>query len=162
MDIDTSASPDLLTVKIRLMAGCSKYLNRLKKAMEYNGVSLPDGFVSKIAKRAKTDGQVDSIALSLIAVLEPPYCKKSHCPHHTTYGFAGCSKSLVPGKCKLNLEYIQRTAERELKIKNKLIAIIAKDKNKSIEYVEANFDFAKFKGQAGGISRVFKHYESIK
>lgn len=53
--------------------------------------------------------------LSACRILEPPYCQKTHCPHHTVFGFAGCSKALVPGKCKFNLGYIKRKKEREEK-----------------------------------------------
>lgn len=142
------------------MSGCSKYRHRLNKAMEYNGIELPPNFIGTIAKRAKTDGQVDTIVWSLLNVLEPPRCQMSHCPSHTAYGFCGCSKSLVPGKCSIHKGYIKRQKEKHEKIKQQLITMIAEDEKKTVEYVTANFDFEKYLSHAGGISRVINYYKA--
>lgn len=98
------------------MAACSKYVPRFKKALEYRGLSFPQEIINVMGKRAKSDRELDSIINSVCEILEPPSCKKSHCPHHTSFGFCGCSLALVPGKCKLNIDYLKRKKEREDKL----------------------------------------------
>lgn len=106
------------------MAACSKYVPRLKKALEYNKLPYPSEIITVMGRRATTDRELDGIINSICNILEPPYCQKSHCPSHTAFGFAGCSKSLVPGKCPLNLTYLKNKKEREEKEINRRIALI--------------------------------------
>lgn len=79
-----------------------------------------------MGKRANSDRSLDGIILGVLHIIEPPYCQKSHCESHTTYGFCGCSKGLVPGRCPLNLEYLRRKREREDKLLKERIAQIPK------------------------------------
>lgn len=104
------------------MAACSKYMNRFRKAFEYRGLKVPEEIISYMGKRATSDRSLDAILLGVLNIIEPPYCQKSHCPSHTTFAFCGCSKGLVPGKCKLNLEYLKRKRDREERLLNKRIA----------------------------------------
>ncbi len=120
------------------MASCTKYQKRFLKAVEYRGVSVPKDLMDVIAKRASSDRQLDKILLSMLEVLEPPFCQKSHCPHHTTYGFAGCSKSIVPGKCPINLEYLGRKREKEKKFKSEVIEYMV-SKGCDAEHAEMYF-----------------------
>lgn len=101
---------------------CSKYKSRLKTALEYRGLPYPVEIINYMGVRAKTDRSLDKIIGSLLEIIEPPSCKKIHCPSHTTYSFCGCSKNLVPGKCPLNLEYLKRKREKEEKVLNDRIA----------------------------------------
>jgi len=103
------------------MAACSKYMNRFRKALEYRGLKVPEEIISYMGKRATSDRSLDGIILGVLNIIEPPHCQKNHCPSHTTYGFCGCSKGLVPGKCQLNLEYLKRKKERQDNILNKRI-----------------------------------------
>lgn len=96
-------------------------MNRLRAALEYRKEVMPVGLVNLLAKRATSDGELDSIILSTLQIIEPPFCQKSHCPSHTTYAFCGCSEKLVPGKCPLNLKYLKDRRQREAKIKEDII-----------------------------------------
>lgn len=98
------------------MAACSKYMNRFRFALQYRKLPFPSEIINYMGKRATTDRSLDSIILEVLDIIEPPYCQKSHCEFHTAYGFCGCSKNLVPGKCKLNLDYLKRKRDREDKI----------------------------------------------
>lgn len=106
------------------MAACSKYMNRFRKALEYRGLPVPQDIINYMGKRATSDRMLDGIICGVLDIIEPPYCQKSHCESHTPYGFCGCSKSLVPGKCPLNREYLKRKKEREDKLLNERIAQI--------------------------------------
>lgn len=97
------------------MAACSKYVTRLKIALTHRGVNMPTDVVNLMAKKAKSDGILDDIILRVLDVIEPPYCQMRHCSNHTTKGFCGCSLSLVPGKCSLNLSYLKNKRIREEK-----------------------------------------------
>lgn len=103
------------------MAARSKYMKRFRIALQYRNLPFPQQIIDYMGKRATSDRDLDAIIHGVLQIIEPPYCSKSHCPHHTTYGFCGCSQSLVPGKCKLNLEYLKRKREREDKLLNKRI-----------------------------------------
>ncbi len=106
------------------MAHCSKYVPRFKTALTFRGLEFPEEIINMMAKRAKSDSQLDGIICSCLDILEPPYCQKRHCPSHTTYGFCGCSKNLVPGKCKLNLDYLKRQKEKAEKVYQKRLLLI--------------------------------------
>lgn len=106
------------------MPACSKYVSRLKIALAHRGLPYPQQIIDYIGKRASTDRELDRIITSVLQIIEPPSCQKTHCPSHTAYGFCGCSKSLVPSKCKLNLEYLKRKRDKEENILNKRIAVI--------------------------------------
>lgn len=95
------------------MAHCSKYMKRFKKALEHRKLPFPVEIINELAKRAKSDGELDSIINRVVDILEPPSCQKTHCPKFTTYGFANCSDGLVPGRCKLNIEYLVNKLRRE-------------------------------------------------
>jgi hypothetical protein len=98
------------------MAACSKYMKRFRFALQYRKLPFPKEIIDYMGKRATSDRSLDGIICNILNIIEPPYCQKSHCEHHTTYGFCGCSKNLVPGKCKLNLEYLKRKKEKEERI----------------------------------------------
>lgn len=104
------------------MAACSKYMNRFRSALAYRGLPVPQDIINYMGKRATSDRSLDGILLSVLHIIEPPYCQKTHCPSHTSYAFCGCSKGLVPGKCPLNLEYLKRKREREDKLVNERLA----------------------------------------
>lgn len=106
------------------MSACSKYLNRFKIALQHRGLPFPNEIIDYMGKRATSDRSLDNIILSVLQIIEPPYCQKRHCPSHTSYGFCGCSKSLIPGKCPLNLEYLRKKREREESIMTKRVAQI--------------------------------------
>lgn len=106
------------------MAACSKYVKRFRKALEFRKLPFPQEIIETMGKRAKSDRDLDSIIHYVCEILEPPPCQKLHCPHHTTYGFCGCSLSLVPGKCKLNLEYLKNKKAREEKLLSERLAML--------------------------------------
>lgn len=106
------------------MAACSKYVNRFRDALQYRNLPFPQDIINYMGKRATSDRELDGIIHRVLQIIEPPYCQKNHCPHHTAFAFCGCSKKLVPGKCKLNLEYLKRKREREEKLLNKRMEAI--------------------------------------
>lgn len=106
------------------MAACSKYMNRFKKALEYRKLPFPQEIIIYMGKRATSDRELDRVIHGVLDIIEPPHCQKSHCPSHTTFGFCGCSQSLVPGRCPLNLEYLKRKRDREESVINKRMADI--------------------------------------
>lgn len=117
------------------MSACSKYVPRFKKALEYRGLSFPKDIIDVMGKRANSDRDLDGIIHSIVSILEPPYCQKTHCPHHTAFAFCGCSLSLVPGKCKLNLDYLKNKKLREEKLLNSRINQLNEaDRNNLSEY----------------------------
>jgi len=95
------------------MAHCSKYVNRFREVLKFRKLPFPEEIVAMLSKRAKTDRELDGIICRVTDVLEPPACKKSHCPHHTAFAFCGCSQGLVPSTCSLHKEYIKRKSKRE-------------------------------------------------
>lgn len=105
------------------MSACSKYLPRFRKALEYRQLPFPKEIIDYMGKRANSDRSLDEIILNVLEIIEPPYCQKRHCEYHTSYGFCGCSQGLVPGKCKLNLDYLKRKRDRE----NNILTVRAKD-----------------------------------
>lgn len=108
------------------MAACSKYMNRFRSALLYRGLPVPQDIINYIGKRATSDRTLDGIILSVLRIIEPPYCSKHHCPFHTTYAFCGCSKGLVPGKCPLNLAYLKRKRQKEEILLNSRISQVPK------------------------------------
>lgn len=134
------------------MAACSNYKNRLKAALEYRGLEYPLKIIDVIGKRATSDRELDGIILSITDILEPPNCKKSHCPHFTTFAFCNCSKKLVPGKCKLNIAYLKGVQQRLDAISEPIIKEMQELYGISPE--DAITSFERLKNSAGGISRV--------
>lgn len=108
------------------MAACSKYLYRFKKALEFRKLPFPTDIINYIGKRANSDRSLDGIICSALSIIEPPNCTKSHCPSFTSFAFCNCSLSLVPGRCKLNLDYLKKKREREEKILNARLEQIPK------------------------------------
>lgn len=139
------------------MSACSKYTKRFERAMEYNNLPVPKELISTITKRAKSDGQIDIIIHSILDVLEPPACSKSHCPHFTTYGFANCAKGLVPGKCPLNLKYKKDKRGKEDKMTAEMVDYYV-TKNK-VSKSDAEGKVAKIIKSVGGINRCYKLFK---
>lgn len=104
------------------MAACSNYMSRFRKALAYRNLPVPEDIIKYMGKRATSDMLLDAIILSVLEIIEPPYCQKSYCESHTSYGFCGCDKGLVPGKCPLNLQYLKRKREKENKILNERLS----------------------------------------
>lgn len=112
----------------------SKYMGRLKTAIEKfrfnkhetvteNGklvwkpvqkpiVSVND-LLDAITIRATTEKQMREVIRVVCRLLEPPYCKKEHCSHHTTYSFCNCSINKVPGRCRDHRIYIKKKKLRD-------------------------------------------------
>lgn len=106
------------------MAACSKYVTRLRQAFKYRKIKFPSEIIDLMGKRAKTDRSIDDIIHGVLKIIEPTNCQKSHCPHHTSYSFCGCSKELVPGHCSLNLAYLKGRREREeAEFKKRLVLV---------------------------------------
>lgn len=97
------------------MAACSNYVSRFKKALKFRRLKFPQDIIDLMGKRSKTDRSLDRILFSVINIIEPSSCTKSHCPHHTTFSFCNCSLDLVPAKCELHRAYRKRVKEREEK-----------------------------------------------
>lgn len=76
-------------------------------------------FLSDLSAKGMSDNKLYHIVYNILDVLEPPNCQKSHCQHHTTFGFCNCDEGWVPGKCKDHREYIDRKAKRENKTPGK-------------------------------------------
>jgi len=112
----------------------SDYRPRLEKAIErYRFNVTPFGrrlgdkprkiktvkdLIDAIEKRATTEKQLRDLFGSIMSLLEPPSCSKSHCESYGgSFAWCGCRKGLVPGKCKENRAYLKRRREREEKAK---------------------------------------------
>lgn len=113
-----------------------------------------------MGKRATTDRGLDKIISSILDIIEPPSCHKSHCPHNTAYSFCNCSKNLVPGKCPLNLKYLKDKKERDEKTNTELATEISTYYNIDIEAgMEA---IVKFERHHGSINHLKDRMKKLK
>lgn len=76
-------------------------------------------FLIDLSNKGMPDNKLSNIEYEVLAVLEPPVCRKNHCQHHTTSGFCNCREGLVPSRCKEHREYMDRKAKRENKTPGK-------------------------------------------
>ena len=76
-------------------------------------------FLTDLSNKGMPDNKLYSIICDILSTLEPTICQKTHCQHHTAYGFCNCGQGLVPGKCKDHREYMDRKAKRENKTPGK-------------------------------------------
>lgn len=98
---------------------CAK-LSRLKEALEYRGLdpkSLDlDVFWKVLRTRGIIDKVLNRIVWTLLEVLEPPGCGMPHCEYYGGQAsFCDCAKGEIPGKCKINRDYLKRIRERAVK-----------------------------------------------
>ena len=113
----------------------SDYRPRLEKAIElYRFYTTPLGramghkprkiktvkdLIDAIEKRATTEKQLRDLFGSIMSLLEPPSCSKSHCEFYGgSFAWCSCRKGLVPGTCRENRAYLKRRREREEKSKS--------------------------------------------
>ena len=104
---------------------CNK-IDRLKKALEYRGISPErinlDDLGAVLTKRRITDATANEIIHKLLSVLEPPGCQKEHCIQYgLSTKFCNCSLERVPGRCPIHKAFVKRKRERAVKAMKKLM-----------------------------------------
>ena len=103
---------------------CNK-LRRLNAAINYRGLNAEEVSIPRLGelliKRGITDKSLDGIVWTLISILEPPGCQRTHCESFTTCGFCYCSKGLLPNKCMIHRKYMSDRRKRATVAADKLL-----------------------------------------
>ena len=93
--------------------------DRLEKAFHMRGLNPGcfslDRLVKVMEKRGITDAELNPAVWTMIRLLEPPGCSKSHCEAHSSRSPMNCAKGKTPGRCKGFKGYLERKAGRKQK-----------------------------------------------
>lgn len=85
----------------------------LEIAMRWRGITTIRKLLDALERSATAESDLCEGPLALMReILEPPCCQKTHCEHHTVFGFASCAKALAPSRCRDHREYLTRRQER--------------------------------------------------
>jgi hypothetical protein len=78
------------------------------------GIRTLSAFLDAVERRATSERQLcEGVYGDLLNILQPPGCQKTHCKHHSVFGFASCLLNRTPGRCKEHREYLERRRKRE-------------------------------------------------
>lgn len=85
----------------------------LEIAMRRRGITTIRKLLDALERAVTAESDLCEGPLALMReILEPPHCQKTHCEHHTIFGFASCAKALAPSRCRDHREYLKRREER--------------------------------------------------
>jgi len=102
-------------------------LGRIRKALEYRGLDpekldIGDLF-RELAKRVP-DKELNTFSW-FFTHLEPPGCQMSHCKSYgASPSFCNCGAGEIPGRCKINKEYLRRRKEKAVKAADELLVAL--------------------------------------